>query len=126
MKYKEAIYLVLDEIKAISDDSTFTEEHVKFLLNKWRTALLKKIYEDSTKEISSSNYQTICLTLEESDAIDGEPCTGGSYLRSVEEIPTTLSLGSAQIYPTDYFQGEITYISKEKMRYVGFNKCLKI
>ena len=125
MTYAEIIYACLDEIKANSDDSYVTEEYVLFLARKWRTALLIKTYKDNKKEVSSSNYQTICLTLEESDAIDGSPCTGGSYLRSVEEIPTTLSVGTAQVYPTDYYQGEITLVSRERMRYVGYNKWLR-
>ena len=41
MIYREAIYMVLDEIKSISDDSLITEDHVIFLLNKYRTFLLK-------------------------------------------------------------------------------------
>lgn len=125
MTYAQIIYACLDEIKANSDDSFVTEDYVLFLAHKWRAALLKKQYEDSADEVSSSNYQTICLTLEESDAIDGEPCTGGAYLRSVEEIPDTLEVGTAEVYPTDYYQGEITLVSRARMRYVGYNKWLK-
>ena len=39
--YRELVYLVLDELKLVSDDSTFTEDHVVFLLNRYRTFLLK-------------------------------------------------------------------------------------
>lgn len=31
MTYREAVYLVLDELKGMSDDFTYTEEHVAFL-----------------------------------------------------------------------------------------------
>jgi len=41
MTYKEIIYLILDELKMSSDDSYYTEDHVKFLCNKYRTLLLK-------------------------------------------------------------------------------------
>lgn len=34
------MYMILDEIKAISDDSYFEEEHIIFLMNLWRSTLL--------------------------------------------------------------------------------------
>jgi hypothetical protein len=39
--YREMIHMVLDELKVISDDSHFQEEHVMFLLDKYRGFLLK-------------------------------------------------------------------------------------
>jgi hypothetical protein len=41
MLWKELVYMVLDELKLVSDDSTFTEDHVMFTLNKYRTFVLK-------------------------------------------------------------------------------------
>ena len=38
---REAVYMVLDELKLISDDAHFTEEHVIFLLKKFRAYVLK-------------------------------------------------------------------------------------
>lgn len=125
MTYKEIVYMVLDEIKSTSDDSFFTEDHVLFLIGKLRAFLLKQRYSDIKKYIPESNYQTICLDLIEVPAISGEPCEGGSYLRSKEKIPFLMKLGNPMIYPIDYYQGEITYVSRERMRYVGYNKYLK-
>lgn len=125
MTYREVIYLVLDEIKASSDDTFFTEDHVIFLLGKYRTFLLKQRYSDIKKQIPESNYQTICLDLIEVPAISGEPCEGGTYLRSKERIPFLMKIGIPKVYPIDYYQGEITYISRERMRYVGYNKYLQ-
>jgi hypothetical protein len=123
--YKELVYMVLDELKLISDDATFTEEHIIFLLNNYRTFILKQRYDDIRKQIPESNYQTICLDLIEVPAIAGEPCEGGSYLRSKQEIPNTIKIGSPMVYPLDYYQGEITYVSRDRMRYVGYNKYLQ-
>jgi hypothetical protein len=117
--------MVLDELKLISDDATFTEEHIIFLLNNYRTFILKQRYDDIRKQIPESNYQTICLDLIEVPAIAGEPCEGGSYLRSKQEIPNTIKIGSPMVYPLDYYQGEITYVSRDRMRYVGYNKYLQ-
>lgn len=123
--YREIVYSVLDEIKSTNDDSFFTEDHVIFLIGKLRTFLLKQRYSDIKKQIPESNYQTICLDLIEVPAISGEPCEGGSYLRSKEKVPFLMKIGIPKVYPVDYYQGEITYISRERMRYVGYNKYLQ-
>ena len=125
MKWREAIYMVLDEIKGSSDDFTYTKEHIAFLLGKYRALLLKQRYSDIRRQIPESNYQTICLDLIEVPAISGEVCEGGSYLRSKDKIPITLMVGNPRVYPIDYYQGEITYISRDRMRYVGYNKWMK-
>lgn len=117
--------MVLDELKLYSDDASYTEEHVMFLLDKYRAFLLKQRYSDVKKQIPESNYQTICLDLIEVPAISGEPCEGGSYLRSKEKIPFLMKVGNPKVYPVDYYQGEITYVSRERMRYVGYNNYLK-
>lgn len=123
--YKELTYMVLDELKLYSDDALYTEEHVMFLLGKYRTFLLKQRYSDVKKQIPESNYQTICLDLIEVPAISGEPCEGGSYLRSKEKIPFLMKIGNPRVYPIDYYHGEITYVSRDRMRYVGYNKYLQ-
>lgn len=123
--YKELTYMVLDELKLHSDDALYTEEHIMFLLGKYRAFLLKQRYSDVKKQIPESNYQTICLDLIEVPAISGESCEGGSYLRSKEQIPFLMKIGNPKVYPVDYYQGEITYVSRERMRYVGYNKYLK-
>ena len=123
--YKELTYMVLDELKLYSDDALYTEEHIMFLLGKYRTFLIKQRYSDVKKQIPESNYQTICLDLIEVPAISGEPCEGGSYLRSKEKIPFLMKIGNPRVYPIDYYQGEITYVSRDRMRYVGYNKYLQ-
>lgn len=123
--YKELTYMVLDELKLYSDDALYTEDHVMFLLGKYRTSLLKQRYSDIKKQIPESNYQTICLNLIEVPAIAGEPCEGGTYLRSKDKIPFLMKIGTPRVYPLDYYQGEITYVSRERMRYIGYNKYLQ-
>ena len=123
--YKELVYMCLDELKLYSDDALYTEEHIIFLLSKYRVFLLKQRYSDVKKQIPESNYQTICLDLIEVPAISGEPCEGGFYLRSKEKIPFLMKIGNPRVYPIDYYQGEITYVSRDRMRYVGYNKYLQ-
>lgn len=130
MLVKELVYMVLDLAKAASsDDSFFTEEHVVFLCKKYRSFLIKKEQdkEKSTTDIASEfEYQQICLDLEQVPAIDGEPCTGGYYLRSTKALPKILEGNQPKVYPIDYYQGvNIAYVSRDRMRYVGTNKYLQ-
>lgn len=126
----EIVYMVLDLSKAAtSDDSFFTESHVVFLLKKYRAFLIKKEQEkekNATDIASEFEYQEICLDLEKVPAIDGDPCTGGYYLRSIQKIPKILEGTEPRVYPTDYFQGtNIAYVSRDRMRYVGSNKWMQ-
>lgn len=123
--YRELVYLCLDELKLYSDDAVFTEDHIIFLLNKYRAFILKQRYSDIKKQIPESNYQTICLDLIQVPAIAGEPCEGGTYLRSKDKIPFLMKLGNPSVYPIDYYQGDITIVSRDRMRYIGYNKYLK-
>ena len=124
-KYSELVYMVLDEVKGMSDDFNFTEDHVVFLLDKYRAFILKQRYSDIKKQIPESNYQTICVDLIQVPAINGEPCEGGAYLRSTIKIPFLMQIGTPKVSSIDYFQGEFAYINRDRMRYVGYNKYLK-
>ena len=117
--------MVLDELKLSSDDAQFTEDHVMFLLNKYRAFLLKQRYSDIKKQIPESNYQTICLDLIQVPAISGDVCEGGTYLRSKDKVPFLMQIGTPRVYPFDYYQGEITYVSRDRMRYIGYNRFLQ-
>lgn len=123
--YGELVYLILDELKLSSDDSFFQKEHVLFLLDKYRGLILKQRYSDIRKEIPESNYQTICLDLEQVNAIDGEPCTGNDYMRSIQKVPYMMQIGSQRVSSTDFFQGNFNYVNNERFKYVGNNKYLQ-
>ena len=135
--YREIIYLVLDEIKGMSDDFSFTEDHVLFLIDKFRTYLLKQKYSDIKRQMPESNYQTIELSLVAApmmpnDYIDYK----GPYARTKETIPFILHIGNPRVFSSleissdatgdrDYFSGEFTLVSRDRMRYVGYNRYLK-
>lgn len=122
--YKEIVYMCLDELKMISDDAYYTQDHIIFLADKYRAFLLKKNYTDIKKAIPESNYQTVCLSLEKVKGIDGDDCSN-TYLRSKEKIPDILPVGTPKVSSMDFLSGEITYVSRERMKYVGHNKYLK-
>lgn len=124
--YREIIYTVLDCLKLASDDSFLQPEHVAFLLDKWRGAILAQQYKDIKKEIPESNYQTICLDLEQVPTFEGDTCGGKGYLKSTQEIPNMLTLGNTKISTMDYFSiNNITYVNRERFKYVGNNKYLQ-
>ena len=129
MLVKELVYSILDLLKVHSDDSYWTEEHIIFLCKKYRSFLIKKEQdkEKGSQDIASEfEYQQICLDLEKVPAIDGELCTGGYYLRTTQKIPKILEGTQPRVYPIDYYQGiNISYVSRDRMRYVGTNPYLQ-
>lgn len=123
MTWRELIYMINDELKLSSDDSSFNEDHIAFLVGKYRAYLLKQKYSDLKKPISDSNYQTIYLPLERA-SLYGDLMEAGEYLRSTIKVPNTIGFGNNRVIPTDEYQGEIAYISKDRMKYIGYNKYL--
>lgn len=121
--YKEITYMCLDELKMTSDDSHFTEEHIIFLADKYRCFLLTQRYKDVRKEIPDSNYQTICVDLEQGDSFDN--CSDANYMKSVQKIPNMLQVGASKISSMDFFQGNFSYVSNERFKYAGSNKYLQ-
>lgn len=120
--FREAIYMVLDLCKLRSDDAYYTEEHVAYLLDKYRAYVISaKQDEDKSGPLSDSNYQTVALELEKYMPV--EECSQfGVYLRSVDPIPDTLDVCNPRVYTPDYFTGEITFVSPERFKYVNNNK----
>lgn len=114
-----------DQLKLSSDDTFFTNDHILYLLKRYRGLYLSQKYKDVRKEIPESNYQTICLDLIQVPAISGEPCEGGILLRTKNKIPSLLTIGDAKVYPIDYYIGDITMVSRERMKYVGHNRWLQ-
>ena len=124
MTLRELVFMCMDEVKLNSDDSIYTEDHVVFLLNKYRSFVLKKELDKENKQLSSTNGQTICLDLIEIRDEDN-PC-GGSMLRTEQTIPNLVNDCKVSLYPVNYFEGDhIIYTTMERMRYTTYNKWTK-
>ena len=123
--YRELVYMVMDKLKQNTDDTYYTEDHIIFLLDKYRNFLIK--HDNSAdSEFSDANYQTLCIPLIEVPAIIGEYCEEGVYLRSKDKLPSLIGKGITTIHPEDYFGSiHITYVDKNRFRFVGSNKYLK-
>lgn len=124
--YKEAIYMCLDLLKGMSDDFTYSEEHVAYLLDKFRALLLKQRYGNNRKkEIPYSNYQTISINLELSTF------EGNSYYVCTPvdgtTIPYTLQVGIPRISVDTKSYGDLNleYVSRERLPFVGNNRFLQ-
>ena len=122
--YNHVVYMVLDFLKISSDDAYYTPDHVMMLLNNYRAFVLKSKYEDGKNAPSDSNYQTIKVNFEEVDRIEGLDCSG-KYLRSLNELPDGLDIGTPHFSGSDLFEEGMSVVSPARFRNVGFNKWMK-
>lgn len=120
--WRQIVYMCLDEIKAIANDITVTEDHVIFLANQYRLFLIEqKRKKEGESYLTSANEQTICIDLEQVDAIPDLEYCNEIYLRSIQEVPTMVDPAKAKIYPVNYFNTRMTYVTKDRFKFVGFN-----
>lgn len=120
MTYREVCYFVKDMLKQLGDDSTYENEHIVFLSDKYRTLLLKKYYDSIKKPVPDSCYQTICFSM--SSIEDPYICSGFYYAKSNEQIPFTTEYGSIRVYSENYFTSNINLVSKERFEFCGLKK----
>lgn len=120
--YRELIYMCLDLIKGISDDFTYTEEHIMYLIDKYRATILKQRYgNDPKKYIPTANYSNIII-----------PISGN---KSDIELPSIMNIGiprvtlfeeDKDVYDLgDYYSISVEYVPRERFPFVGNNKFLK-
>lgn len=117
MTYRELIYMCLDEIKLASDDSYITEDHILFLIGKYRSFLLKQKYEKSNMPVAKSNFQKYMVKP------NGVPVdnTSGS-------IPKLMNIAQPIVFTdprgivgeNEYY----TYVPFHRFKFVGNNKYL--
>lgn len=130
--YRELIYIVSDLAKQLNDDTTINENHIAFLLNKYRMYLLKQKYgKDYSQNIPIEAFQTICVDLKEnnfsSQCVDS--CliddAEDKYLKSIKKVPSIFNINLVRVATNNIFKSSIAFISPERMGYVGNNKWLK-
>lgn len=108
MTYRELVYMCLDEIKLASDDSYITEDHILFLISKYRAFLLRQKYEKTNMPVARSNYQLV-------EARDGD------------EVPAIMAIAKPIVTITDDEDNVtmISFVSPHRYLFVGNNKILK-
>lgn len=125
MTYKELGNLIIDLAKLYSDDSDITMEHVIGLAKPYRAMLLNQKYEERNtwKKPSDSNYQTIAVHLQ--NVSNMNLCGKPYLLRSVEEIPKKLDVGTATLFTSNIMDADVSVVSMSKLKFVGSNRYLK-
>lgn len=124
MTLREIIYMVMDELKLMSDDINFNEDHIRFLVNKYRIFLLNQAYiKGASTVIPEVNYQTVTLTLKQVREIP-ELEDSKIYLKSIETVPNTLYYADKSIY-SHLNNYRMAIVDESRFKFVGFNKWLK-
>ena len=122
MTYKELGMMVLDLTKLYSDDADITMEHVIGLAKPYRAMLLYQKYEErkNWKKPSDSNYQTIAVHLQ--NVSNMNLCNRPYLLRSVEEIPKKLDIGTATLFTSNIMDADVSIVSMSKLKFAGSNR----
>lgn len=120
MTYKELVYMALDALKIHSDDSKFTEDHVIFLLNKYRAYALKQKYSKTLEGVNNRNYQLINVEILMKHGF----FIGGTHYSSARAIPNILDIALPKIELSSFNTQEIVFIPNNRFKYVGNNKFL--
>ena len=125
--FREMAYMVLDLLKERSDDAYYTEEHALFLVSKMRAVLLDKKYRGARNTafsaMSAENMQTLCLDLEPSSGFTG---CDGKWLKSTAAIPHIITDISPAVHTVnDLLPSAVTFVTPERMPYVGNNRWLR-
>lgn len=140
--YRELIYMVLDKVKESTDDAYFKEEHVAFLMDKYRPLILKQRYADVRKSISQNNYSRFIVNMSETNGNNSDlessiyHTTTGTVWYSSQPVPRLVSLNgeTEEIKVFNYgsaansdkvFKGDFSIVSQERFKFVGENKWLK-
>lgn len=109
MTYRELVYMCLDEIKLASDDSYITEDHILFLISKYRAFLLRQKYEKTNMPAPISNYQLLNIT----DLTKGIP------------LPMNIAIPRVVVTLSDNSDKKATFVSPHRFEFVGENKSLQ-
>ena len=107
MKYRELVYMCLDEIKLASDDSYITEDHILFLISKYRAFLLRQKYDKTTLPVAESNYQKIKVST-----------------NSI--IPDVMGIAKPRVYVGEgATKVSYTFVTPHRFEFVGNNRIIK-
>lgn len=113
--------MVLDELKLIGKDSVFTAEHVIFLADKYRAALINAALKGKKHyDIPDCDYQEVCFDLV--PATGALACEG--VKKSSEKLPTLLGAGVVKVYPKEWMASaaNFSWVPQERFPYLGSNK----
>ena len=113
------IYIVLDELKIYSDDSVWENEHIIFLLNKYRALLFKQRYSDKKREIPFAYYQRLNIQFDPQYYY-------GEIFKSTKRLPNLIDMTNQWMYSFLHSNGmksfNLNMINPQRFKYIGYNK----
>lgn len=125
--YRELVYMILDELKLVSDDSYYTEDHIIYLLEKYRAFILNTDKNEMAKN-NRANYQTLVIPIIEEYDIEGYDNnidTHKVFYKSDFTIPNIIDNRKPKLHLNNYYNDSVELVYRERMKYVGYNKYLK-
>lgn len=113
--YAELVYMVYDELKITSDDNIIERDHIIYLINKYRSLLLKQRFSGKKKVIPIQLYQELEITF-------------GENGKSVKPLPKLIDFNGLQLIlttlqPTD-FRTNVTIVTPDRFPYVNSSRWL--
>lgn len=90
----ELIYDIKDYMKAYSDDTELSNEHIMYLYRKKRAKYLRQLLNDYTRKFDNVILQSFCIGVEEVSKALCSIDVGCTILRTKQPIPTLLDLRS--------------------------------
>lgn len=120
--YRDAIYMVLDQLRIISDDSLWEPEHIIYLLNKHRAFIIKQRYSGRKKDVPLATYQSFKVQLND--------WSGNNTTTSTTKLPTVLNLNGIELessitIPDNNIQDlNVNLVPIDRLKYVGYNTYL--
>lgn len=120
--YRELVYIILDELKIISDDSLWENEHVISMLNKYRALLFKQRYSDKKREIPFAYYQRLPVSFELKRS-------NPPLIKSRKSLPPLIDMNNMWVYiflnQDDLMLGNFNIVNPQRFKSVGYNRWLK-
>lgn len=114
MTYRELVYMCLDEIKLASDDSYITEDHILFLISKYRAFLLRQKYDKTNLPVAESNYQLVQMG-------EGDYCP---RILGIAKPRIELQCSKATDNGEEVYSVNCEYVTPNRFKFVGHNKIL--
>lgn len=124
--YGEVIYIILDELKLISDDASFEEDHIIHLLHNYRSALLKQRYSDVRRDIALPNFQKLEVSLNAMTNLPTSTYGTSKYLKSTIPIPSIINFNGQLVTKLAIsgfsWSGELNIMNWKNFKYTGYSK----
>lgn len=118
MTYRELTFMILDLLKQVSSDSHFEIEHIIKEITDVRNLLLKQRYSDIRKEISSANFQSLTIDLEDTTSLNKKYI----MLKSKNPFPTILNIASTPTKVDGLMN--FSFVTDYKFVFTGYNNWL--